>query len=97
LMGIFSRRMNKEGAIAGMVAGIGFTLSYIIYFQFGGGTKDQYLFGISPEGIGFLGMLINFGVAAIVAAITPAPPKEVTDLIDKVRYPGGEETAASDH
>ena len=97
LMGIFSRRMNKEGAIAGMVAGIGFTLSYIIYFQFGGGTKDQYFFGISPEGIGFLGMLINFGVAAIVAAITPAPPKEVTDLIDKVRYPGGEETAASDH
>ena len=97
LMGIFSRRMNKEGAIAGMVAGIGFTLSYIIYFQFLGGTKDQHLFGISPEGIGFLGMLLNFAVAAIVAAFTPPPPKEVTDLIDNVRFPGGEETEAVDH
>lgn len=101
LMGIFSRRMNKEGAIAGMIAGIGFTLLYIIYFQFetpfGKGTEDEYLFGISPEGIGFLGMLLNFGVAAIVAAFTPPPPKEVTDLVDNVRYPGGEETAAVDH
>jgi cation/acetate symporter len=97
LMGIFSRRMNKEGAIAGMVAGIGFTMSYIIYFQFLGGTKDQHFFGISPEGIGFLGMLINFTVAAVVAAFTPPPPKEVTDLIDNVRFPGGDDTAASDH
>jgi cation/acetate symporter len=96
-MGIFSRKMNKEGAIAGMVAGIGFTLSYIIYFQFLGGTKAQYLFGISPEGIGFLGMIINFLVAFTVAKFTPAPPKEVTDLIDNVRYPGGKETAAQDH
>jgi len=97
LMGIFFRKMNKEGAIAGMVAGIGFTLSYIIYFQFLGGTKAQYLFGISPEGIGFLGMIINFLVAFTVAKFTPAPPKEVTDLIDNVRYPGGKETAAQDH
>ena len=60
LLGIFSKRMNKEGAIAGMIAGIGFTFSYIVYFQFMGGTSDQYLFGITPEGIGFIGMIINF-------------------------------------
>ena len=80
--------MNKEGAIAGMVAGITFTLGYIIYFQFMGGTKDQYLFGISPEGIGFLGMIVNFIVAAIVATLTPQPPKEIRELIDRVRTPG---------
>ena len=88
VMGIFSRRMNKEGAIAGMVAGITFTLGYIIYFQFMGGTKDQYLFGISPEGIGFLGMFVNFIVAATVATLTPQPPKEIRELIDRVRTPG---------
>ena len=88
VMGIFSRRMNKEGAIAGMVAGITFTLGYIIYFQFMGGTKDQYLFGISPEGIGFLGMFVNFIVAAIMATLTPQPPKELRELIDRVRTPG---------
>ena len=88
VMGIFSRRMNKEGAIAGMVAGITFTLGYIIYFQFMGGTKDQYFFGISPEGIGFLGMFVNFIVAAVVASLTPQPPKEIRELIDRVRTPG---------
>ena len=89
VMGIFSRRMNKQGAIAGMVSGITFTLFYIIYFQFLGGTKDQYLFGISPEGIGFLGMIINFVVASIVASVTPEPPEEIRELIDNVRTPGG--------
>lgn len=97
LMGIFSRRMNKEGAIAGMVSGIAFTFGYIVYFQFLGGTKDQYLLGISPEGIGFVGMLINFVVAFAVSRVTPPPPTEVTDLIDNVRYPGGKESTAVDH
>ncbi|MDG2400698.1 MAG: cation acetate symporter [Akkermansiaceae bacterium] len=97
LMGIFSRKMNKEGAIAGMVSGILFTMAYIIYFQFMGGTKDQYLLGISPEGIGFLGMIINFVVAFTVVQFTKAPPKEVTELIDNVRFPGGKEIAAQDH
>lgn len=97
LMGIFSRRMNKEGAIAGMVSGIAFTFGYIVYFQFLDGTKDQYLFGISPEGIGFVGMLINFAVAFAVAPFTKAPPQEVTELIDGVRYPGGRETKAIEH
>jgi len=97
LMGIFSRKMNKEGAIAGMTCGILFTLGYIIYFQFLGGTKNQYLFGISPEGIGFVGMLINFTVAFVVRSFTKAPPQEVTELIDNVRYPGGKESEAVDH
>lgn len=97
LMGIFSRKMNREGAIAGMVSGILFTMAYIIYFQFMGGTKEQYLWGISPEGIGFLGMIINFVVAFTVVKFTKAPPKEVIELIDNVRFPGGKETEAQGH
>ena len=90
VMGIFSRRMNKEGAIAGMIAGITFTMSYIIYFQFGGGKghPEQHLFGISPEGIGFLGMFVNFIVASVVASFTPSPPEEIRELIERVRTPG---------
>ncbi len=92
LMGIFSRRMNKEGALAGMICGIGFTAAYIIFFQFGGGEgrPDLYLFDISPEGIGIIGMLINFAVAFTVSFFTPPPPQEVTDLLDHVRYPDAE-------
>lgn len=97
LMGIFSRKMNREGAIAGMVSGILFTMAYIIYFQFMGGTKAQYLWGISPEGIGFLGMIINFVVAFTVVKFTKAPPKKVIELIDNVRFPGGKETEAQGH
>ena len=97
LMGIFSRKMNREGAIAGMVSGILFTMAYIIYFQFMGGTKAQYLLGISPEGIGFLGMIINFVVAFTVVKFTKAPPMEVIELIDNVRFPGGKETEAQGH
>lgn len=87
LMGIFSKRMNKEGAIWGMVSGISFTLAYIIYFQFLGGTKSQWLFGISPEGIGSIGMLINFVVAAVVCFFTPAPPAEIQQMVDRIRVP----------
>ena len=93
VLGIFSKRMNKEGAIAGMVAGILFTLGYIIYFQFLGGTKNEYFFasagvgGISPEGIGFIGMLINFAVSVIVSRVTPAPPKKIQELVEQVREP----------
>lgn len=97
LMGIFSRKMNREGAIAGMVSGILFTMAYIIYFQFMGGTKEQYLWGISPEGIGFLGMIINFVVAFTVVKFTKDPPKEVVELIDNVRFPGGKETEVKGH
>ena len=80
--------MNREGAIAGMISGIGFTLSYIIYFQFLTESKD-YWFGISPEGIGFLGMLINFVVAFAVRSFTSPPPQEVQDMVEEIRIPKG--------
>ena len=88
ILGIFSKKMNREGAIAGMISGIGFTLSYIIYFQFLTDSKD-YWFGISPEGIGFLGMLINFVVAFVVRSFTSPPPLEVQDMVEEIRIPKG--------
>lgn len=89
LMGIFSKRMNREGAIAGMLCGILFTFGYITYFQFLDGTPDQYLLGITPEGIGFVGMLINFAVAFLVSAFTPDPPQEVQDMVESIHIPKG--------
>ncbi len=89
LMGIFSKRMNREGAISGMLCGILFTFGYITYFQFLDGTPDQYLFGITPEGIGFVGMLINFAVAFVVSAFTPAPPQEVQEMVENIHIPSG--------
>jgi cation/acetate symporter len=92
LMGVFSRRMNREGAIAGMVAGITLTLGYIIYFQFivdvpAAEAKELYLFGISPEGIGFVGMIVNFVVAGVISAVTPPPPKEIVEMVERIRLP----------
>ena len=92
LMGIFSRRMNKQGAIAGMIMGISVTLSYIIYFQFLSYDKN-YLFGISPEGIGFVGMIVNFAVANLVSMITPPPPQEIVDMVEEIRIPQDAGTA----
>ena len=86
LMGIFSKRINREGAIAGMVLGVGLTLSYIIYFQFIAGHKNYFL-GISPEGIGFFGMLLNFAVATVVSMMTPAPPQEIVEMVQQIRNP----------
>jgi cation/acetate symporter len=96
LIGIFSKRMNREGAIAGMLCGISFTIGYIIYFQFLGGTKEQYLLGITPEGIGFVGMLINFAVSFAVSAFTPPPPQAVQDMVESIHIPKGA-GEASDH
>ncbi|MDQ8203202.1 sodium:solute symporter family protein [Pelagicoccus sp. SDUM812003] len=90
LIGIFSKRVNKHGAIAGMLCGIVFTISYIVYFQFLGGTKSQYLFGITPEGIGFIGMLINFVVTFMVSAVTPPPPKEIQEMVANIHMPSGD-------
>ena len=89
LIGIFSKRMNREGAIAGMLCGISFTIGYIVYFQFLDGHADQYFLGISPEGIGFVGMLINFGVAFLVSAFTPEPPQKVQDMVENIHIPSG--------
>lgn len=89
LIGIFAKRMNREGAISGMICGIAFTSSYIIYFQFLGGTKEQLFLGITPEGIGFVGMLINFGVAFLVSAFTPDPPLDVQEMVADIHIPNG--------
>ncbi len=92
ILGIFYKRMNKEGAIAGMLAGIIFTAAYIINFKFvnpASNTPDNWLFGISPEGIGTLGMIINFIVSFVVAKITPAPPEDIQEMVDSLRYPKG--------
>ena len=94
IMGIFSRRMNMEGAISGMIVGLVFTASYILYFKYGGGTADQYWFGISPEGIGTLGMIFNFVVAIVVSAFTPAPPEEVQTLVQRIRIPRDDGSSA---
>ena len=88
IMGIFSKKINKEGAIAGMICGIGFTMSYIIYFQFLTDSKD-YWFGISPEGIGFVGMFINFIIAFAVSSRTAPPPSEVQEMVENIRIPKG--------
>jgi cation/acetate symporter len=88
IMGIFSKKINKEGAIAGMICGIGFTMSYIIYFQFLSDSKD-YWFGISPEGIGFVGMFINFIIAFAVSSRTAPPPSEVQEMVESIRIPKG--------
>lgn len=87
ILGIFSKRVNKEGAISGMVCGIGFTASYILYFKFLGGKQEQWLWGISPEGIGTIGMLLNFAVTLVVSRFTPEPPESVKQQVEMIRYP----------
>ena len=92
ILGIFDKRMNKEGAITGMIVGIVFTASYIIYFkpQLGGmGLPENFWWGISPEGIGTLGMILNFIIAIIVSRFTIAPPIEVQELTERIRTPRG--------
>ena len=95
ILGIFDKRMNREGAISGMIIGIVFTTSYILYFkpQLGGsGLPEDFWWGISPEGIGTLGMFINFIVAISVSRFTASPPKEVQELTERIRTPRGSET-----
>ncbi|MGF1543479.1 MAG: sodium:solute symporter family protein [Parvularculaceae bacterium] len=93
LMGIFFKKMNKEGAVAGMVAGLAFTIGYIVYFKspwFGGvNAPRNWLFGISPEGIGSVGAALNFAVAFIVARMTAPTPSRVQALVDDIRIPAG--------
>jgi cation/acetate symporter len=99
LLGIFSKRANKEGAIAGMLVGLAFTFTYIAYFKFVApelNTADHWLWGISPEGIGTIGMLLNFSIAIVVSRLTAEPPQSVQDLVDNIRIPSGAK-AAVDH
>jgi cation/acetate symporter len=90
IMGVFWKRATKEGAMWGMATGIVFTAAYIIYFKFmnpAANTLQNWWFGISPEGIGMIGMILNFAVLTGVSLVTKAPPKEVQDLVGNLRYP----------
>jgi cation/acetate symporter len=90
LLGIFSKRINKEGAISGMLVGVSLMLFYMLKFKFdwfGGGTKADWWFGISPEGFGTIAMLANFFVTIVVASCTPHPSEEIQKLVTKIRRP----------
>ncbi len=87
ILGIFSKRANRYGAVTGMVVGIVFTASYIAYFKFMGGTADEYWLGISPEGIGTLGMLLNFAVSLTIMRFTPPPPERIQTMVEMIRVP----------
>ena len=91
-MGIFTKSMNREGAIAGMVSGLVFTFVYIAYFKLwdpSANIAENWFLGISPEGIGVIGMVINFAVALTVMKLTPPPPAEIGELVEVIRTPGG--------
>jgi len=90
ILGIFYKRMNKEGAIAGMVIGMLLMLYYMMRFKFdwfGGGTKEDWWFGISPEGFGTFAMIVNFTVSLVISVFFPPPPDEVQEIVDNIRLP----------
>ncbi|MAX57046.1 MAG: cation acetate symporter [Alcanivoracaceae bacterium] len=92
LMGIFYKRMNKEGAIAGMLVGLTFTFCYIVYFKFVSpdlNTAEHWWLGVSPEGIGTLGMVLNFAVAFAVSRVTAPPPEHIQHIVEDIRIPRG--------
>ncbi|MUL36308.1 sodium:solute symporter family protein [Gloeocapsopsis dulcis] len=88
ILGIFDKRTNREGAIAGMVTGLLFTIFYIVGVKFSGMTP--WFFGVSAEGIGTLGMIINFIVTIVVSRLTPPPPLAVQEMVEDLRSPSGE-------
>jgi cation/acetate symporter len=92
ILGIFTKKMNKEGAISGMIIGILMMLFYMLKFKFdwfGGGTKENWWFGISPEGFGTVAMIINFIVSIVISKFTPDPPEEVQEIVANIRIPSG--------
>ncbi|MDC0603087.1 cation acetate symporter [Aliiglaciecola sp.] len=92
IMGIFMKRMNDKGAISGMLAGITFTAAYIIYFKFvnpAANIPENWFLNISPEGIGTIGMVVNFVVAFVVLKLTGDSPEEIQQLVEDIRYPKG--------
>ena len=99
VMGIFSKRFNREGAVAGMICGLGATAAYIIWFKFlspGTNTPEHWFLGISPEGIGTIGMLINFAVGLTVSALTSPPPEHVQELVESIRIPAADTAGVED-
>jgi len=92
LLGIFSKSTTREGAVTGMVVGLLFTAGYIVYFKFLNpdlNSSENWWFGISPEGIGTLGMLVNLAVACGLSRFTKAPPRDVQEMVESIRVPGG--------
>jgi cation/acetate symporter len=90
ILGIFYKKMNRQGAVAGMIAGLLFTLGYVIFFKIAFpevNSPEYWWFGISPEGIGTLGMILNLLVAFAVGMIFPEPPEEVQEMVESIRYP----------
>lgn len=101
ILGIFHKRMNKEGAVAGMVVGMGLMLYYMAKYKLGWigemPDKSEWWFGISPEGFGTVAMVANFIVALVVSKFTPAPPQEVQDIVENIRIPSGAAEAGAAH
>jgi cation/acetate symporter len=89
ILGVFDKRMNKEGAIAGIIVGLTFTFGYIVYFVFMGGDKADYFLGIAPTGIGTIGTILHLIVAFVVSRMTPPPPAEIQELVELIRIPSG--------
>ncbi|KAA3634154.1 MAG: cation acetate symporter [Bacteroidetes bacterium] len=92
VLGVFDKRMNKEGAVSGMIVGIILMLFYMIKYKlggFGGGTPEDWWFGISPEGFGTVAMAVNLVVSVVVSRLTSAPPQEVQELVEDIRIPRG--------
>jgi cation/acetate symporter len=92
ILGIFHKKMSSKGAVAGMLAGIGFTAVYIVYFKFinpAANVPDNWFLGVSPEGIGAIGMVINFAVAYVVYRLNDEAPQDIQEMVEGIRYPKG--------
>ena len=106
MLGIFSKRMNRQGAIAGMIAGLSVTMLYVFQHKgilfipgtaFLGDMKENWFLGISPNAFGAIGAMVNFAVALIVSRVSQAPPQEIQDLVEHIRIPAGSGEPATDH
>lgn len=89
ILGVFDKRMNKEGAIAGILTGLVVTIGYAVYFIWGPGTPSEYFLGISPASFGTIGTILHIIVAFAVSRMTPPPPQEIQDLVERIRIPSG--------
>ena len=94
-LGIFWKRMNKEGAIASMLTGLISTFAYIYYFKFVDTDPAGWWLGVSPEGIGFVFMFLSLAVGIVIALLTPAPTQAIQDMVEDIRVPGGRTGQAS--
>jgi len=96
ILGVFDKRMNKEGAIAGILVGLVSTVGYAFYFIWGGGDPKDYFLGIAPASFGTIGTILHLVVALVVSRVTPEPPQHIQDLVESIRIPSGA-GEATDH